>query len=170
MKTTWKKTLWATALLLLVLPLSVSAAQNTFAEIYEHYDAMLKDLIADKVPDTKTHGAAIQEAAAKLHEEWSAEAAGVKAEAGDEVQALLPEVEKAAAALREATELDAAREAFYELSKPLVRYLEATEAGEGRPVVAYCPMVRKSWLQEKGDITNPYYGTSMLACGSVVSE
>lgn len=170
MKTTLKRTLCATALLLLGLPLSAGASQNAFAKIYEHYDAMLQDLIADKVPDTETHGAAIQQAVAKLHEDWSPEAAGVRAEAGDEVQALLPDVEKAAAALREAKELDAAREAFYELSKPLVRYLEAADLEEGRPVVAYCPMVRKSWLQEKGEITNPYFGTSMLACGSVVSE
>jgi hypothetical protein len=31
--------------------------------------------------------------------------------------------------------------------------------------VAYCPMVRKSWLQKDGTISNPYYGSSMQTCG-----
>ncbi len=52
----------------------------------------------------------------------------------------------------------------------LVRYREATGAAEGRPVVVYCPRVRKSWLQAKGAVTNPYYGSSVLPCGSVVAE
>ena len=170
MTRTFPKTLWATALLLLTLPLSAAAAPSTFTEIYEHYDAMLQDLIADQVPDTKTHGAAIEKAASELGKRWSAAAAGVTTEASEDVRALLPAVEKAAAALQEASELEAVRQAFYELSKPLVRYWEATASAEGRPIVVYCPMAKKSWLQAKGDVTNPYYGSSMLACGSVVAE
>ncbi len=164
-----RKTLFATALLLL-LPFAAGAAETTFDEIYTHYDAMLKDLIADKVPDNKTHGKAIAAAAAELRESWSVEAAGVSADADGDVRTLLPEVEKAAAALAGASGLEAVREAFYELTKPLVRYHEAAVKTEGRPVVVYCPMAEKSWLQEKGGITNPYYGSSMLACGSVVAE
>jgi hypothetical protein len=32
--------------------------------------------------------------------------------------------------------------------------------------VAYCPMVRKPWMQRAETIANPYYGTQMLTCGS----
>jgi hypothetical protein len=32
--------------------------------------------------------------------------------------------------------------------------------------VATCPMVNKPWLQQGAALTNPYYGKSMLTCGS----
>ena len=32
--------------------------------------------------------------------------------------------------------------------------------------VAFCPMVRKPWLQTASAIDNPYYGKSMLTCGN----
>ena len=31
--------------------------------------------------------------------------------------------------------------------------------------VAYCPMLRKYWLQRGDKIQNPYYGQSMSDCG-----
>ena len=31
--------------------------------------------------------------------------------------------------------------------------------------IAYCPMVRQSWLQKDEKIRNPYYGSTMLECG-----
>jgi hypothetical protein len=32
--------------------------------------------------------------------------------------------------------------------------------------VAFCPMVNKPWLTKDKTIRNPYYGASMLTCGS----
>jgi hypothetical protein len=37
-------------------------------------------------------------------------------------------------------------------------------------IVAFCSMTKKSWLQPKGEIGNPYYGKSMPRCGEVVSK
>jgi hypothetical protein len=40
-----------------------------------------------------------------------------------------------------------------------------------KPVyVQYCPMADGSWLSDEKQIVNPYYGKSMLSCGSVKSE
>ena len=40
--------------------------------------------------------------------------------------------------------------------------------------VAYCPMAFNyeggRWLQQSGDISNPYYGASMLRCGAFEQE
>jgi hypothetical protein len=54
-----------------------------------------------------------------------------------------------------------------ELTKPLVRWHALLEGS--RPVVAYCPMVKKAWLQPDGAIGNPY-APSMLGCGEVVQR
>ena len=72
-----------------------------------------------------------------------------------------------AMALQKAKKIDEAREAFGRMSEALVAYLDAQKQKPGNGVrVAYCPMVRKPWLQKDGPIQNPYYGASMLTCGS----
>jgi hypothetical protein len=42
--------------------------------------------------------------------------------------------------------------------------LRASTPGD-RPAVAYCSMEKKSWLQPRGEITNPYVAAPMRACG-----
>ena len=33
---------------------------------------------------------------------------------------------------------------------------------------AYCPMKKAYWLSAEKEIKNPYYGSAMLSCGSVM--
>jgi hypothetical protein len=74
---------------------------------------------------------------------------------------------KAAATIGDAADLKAARAAFGDLSDAVIAAGKA-EGWKDVPDVktAYCPMVKKSWLQKEPDIRNPYYGTAMLTCGS----
>lgn len=58
------------------------------------------------------------------------------------------------------------RLAFKGLSKPM-----ATWANLSKPVgidVIYCPVANATWLQNKGPVRNPYYGSQMLTSGQVV--
>ncbi len=72
----------------------------------------------------------------------------------------------AARALEAAGDLKAARTVFGPLTDALLTY-----ANESKMVLppelklAYCPMVKKSWLQKGETIANPYYGSEMLTCG-----
>ena len=60
--------------------------------------------------------------------------------------------------------LQATRDAFAPLSDAFIAY--ADEKGLGDLKVAYCPMANESWIQADGSISNPYYGSEMLTCGS----
>jgi hypothetical protein len=72
-----------------------------------------------------------------------------------------------ARSLNTAKDIAAARTAFGDLSTELIAYAEKTKSGFRADVKqAYCPMVNKAWLQKDKDIKNPYYGASMLTCGS----
>jgi hypothetical protein len=75
-------------------------------------------------------------------------------------------VVKGAKKLGEAKDIAAARDAFGNMSAALVEYAEKTKTDLGDVKVAYCPMADKPWLQKEKDIRNPYYGASMLTCGS----
>lgn len=81
----------------------------------------------------------------------------------------LQSVAKAGAALAEAQGgADVVRKAFGEVSRPVVAILAAEpRLAEGRHVFE-CPMAQgyKKWVQTSEEISNPYMGSRMLACGS----
>ena len=73
----------------------------------------------------------------------------------------------AATGLAGATGLVDARAKFGVLSEAIDSYRkEGKLAWPAGVRLAYCPMVRTSWLQEGTRIANPYFGTEMPTCGS----
>ena len=77
-----------------------------------------------------------------------------------------PKIEEQAANLEKAADIKAARAAFAALSDEVIKYRDAKCCGD-KPVVVYCSMEKKSWLQPKGDIGNPYLDAAMRKCGTV---
>lgn len=72
----------------------------------------------------------------------------------------------AAAAKMTGNDLGALREQFKEVSKAFAAYVNA--GGAGGAQLYYCPMADGYWLQAAADtgVKNPYYGKSMLKCGT----
>ncbi|HVT45273.1 MAG TPA: CusA/CzcA family heavy metal efflux RND transporter [Thermoanaerobaculia bacterium] len=73
-----------------------------------------------------------------------------------------------AAELGMAGDLETARETFARLSDAMIEYRN-TSAETPKPEVVYCSMVRRSWLQPQGPITNPY-SEAMRSCGEIKLE
>jgi len=160
----------ATLVALAAAPTLAVAGQGAtgFTAMTTHYEAIRQALLHDSTKDVAVHAKAIAAEAAALTASFDAAEADVPVAKTSECTALLPEVERAATAVAAATDLEGARAAFGELSKPMVRYREM--ASGTRPMVVYCPMAKKSWLQPEGDIGNPYYGQKMARCGEVISK
>jgi protein SCO1 len=79
-------------------------------------------------------------------------------------------IETAAADLAKQTTIADARRAFGTMSDALIAYVRAGGFSLGADIrIGYCPMLRKSWLQKDGPVTNPYYGSRMLACGELTN-
>ncbi|HYK01109.1 MAG TPA: DUF3347 domain-containing protein [Thermoanaerobaculia bacterium] len=93
--------------------------------------------------------------------------AGATAFAAAARKAKQPDLAKEADAVAKSADLDKARVAFAALSTSMIK-LQATTKG-ARPAVYYCPMIRKEWLQPKGEVGNPY-DTAMAMCGALKSE
>jgi hypothetical protein len=143
------------------------AEDSVFAKISDHYEAVRLVLIESSTSKVSVNAEAIGRLAGGLEQDFSPEAAGVSDADADAVKTLLPEIEDRATDLAAAQDLAAVRNAFAELTKPLVRYHRLVEGT--RPVVAYCPMEKKAWMQPDGPIGNPY-DPSMLRCGEVVQR
>lgn len=69
---------------------------------------------------------------------------------------------KAAENVSKAADLAAARNSFAVLSDEMIKV--RNEANGDRPMIGFCPMVNKSWLQAKGEVGNPY-DPAMEKCG-----
>lgn len=144
-----------------------SAEITAFTTIVDHYEAIRLVLIEDSTEGVAEHADAIARTARALEFNYSDATAGVNAGGAASVKELLPEIEKRAAEVARSNDLETVRTEMAELTKPLVRWHDLVDGP--RPVVAYCPMVKKAWLQPDEPIGNPY-APNMLRCGEIVQR
>ena len=130
--------------LILLLALSLPALANP--ALFTRYEAVRQGFIKNKLVDVNKHAAALatDARAAKNHT-----------------------IAKLADAVAKAPDMAKARTAFSALSDKLIAQ-RASLRGK-KPAVYTCPMVKKSWLQPKGKVGNPY-DSSMVACGMLKTE
>lgn len=136
--------------LLLALAMVTGAslqASDAMKAIVTSYLEIQGRLAADNINGVKPAARAIGEQAARMGEAGAA-------------------IAKTAKGMEEAADIKAAREAFGGLSDAVIAAGNA-EGWKDVPDlrVAFCPMLRKSWIQKEDAIKNPYYGTAMITCG-----
>ncbi|MGO1245282.1 MAG: DUF3347 domain-containing protein [Sphingobacterium sp.] len=78
------------------------------------------------------------------------------------------DLNKAVDKLEKAKDLEKQRAAFNEVSTTLWQILKSTDKVNSLVYYQYCPMKKAYWLSNEKEIKNPYYGSTMLNCGSVV--
>lgn len=143
-----KKAVSAVTIVLALIAGAELHASDAMKAIVGSYLEIQAKLAADKTDGVKAAAEAIGQQAERMGEPGVAMA-------------------KSAKAVADAADLKAARVAFGDLSDAVIAAGKA-EGWKDTPEVkvAYCPMVKKSWVQKEADIRNPYYGTAMLTCGS----
>jgi hypothetical protein len=126
------------------------------ARMLEQYFVIQKELAADSIQHVPEASGKLM----KLARSLAAQDAKRKTD--------LSAMAETAANLKTA-DLRSARNAFGELSKPMISYVNSLSLQQ-RPYQFYCPMVKQSWLQPDQETRNPYYGKSMLECGTLVEQ
>jgi hypothetical protein len=144
-----KYTLTVGALLAAATVVTPLHASETMKAIVGSYLEIHAALSADKMDGVKPAAKAIGEQAARM---------GPAGEA----------IVRSAKIVEAATDLKSARAGFGDLSDAVIA-AGKVEGWKDVPEakVAYCPMIRKSWVQKDEKIQNPYYGSSMLTCGEI---
>lgn len=105
-------------------------------------------------------------AAAALDALASASTAAGKTVSEPQRHEALATIARFAVTARAATDITDRRTEIKELSATVVS-LARLDAGGAREVSeAWCPMANGAWIQEGATIANPYYGASMLTCGT----
>ncbi len=115
--------------------------------LFAKYEVVRQTLIAESLPKAQSAAAAL-----------AAEAKAAKQTS----------VVAQATAITSAADLKKARLAFSALSNEMITV--RNKAKGQRPAVYYCSMEKKSWLQPKGTVGNPYVAQSMRTCGELKAE
>lgn len=118
---------------------------------YAHYVHLKDALVASKADAAKTGAAELQKA--------------LKGLAGSDAAA------EAAGKIAASADLKEQRTLFSTLSNEMATLLKGGKLSAGMLYLDYCPMANNNegayWLSNEKEIKNPYFGSSMLKCGSV---
>jgi hypothetical protein len=77
------------------------------------------------------------------------------------------DLKKQVAAMEKTTDLEKQRAAFADVSTTIWEAAKSQKWNNQELFYQYCPMKKTYWLSTESAIKNPYYGSKMLACGSV---
>jgi len=119
------------------------------ASLFPRYESVRQALLTDSLEQTRSAASQLASTAREAGQERIASRAGALAKSGS---------------------MSAARDQFAGLSEAMIAYRTA-ENEQPKPQVVYCSMSNRSWLQPKGNISNPYYAdAAMRGCGEVRSN
>lgn len=139
-------------LLIAIVLIGYSAfAQNT-TTLFNNYISVKNALVNS---DTKTASQKINSFYLNIKEESNFK----------QKETLLKSTEK----MVKATSIEKQREVFNAVSTTLWDIVKNSEKTNHTVYYQYCPMKKAYWLSTEKEIKNPYYGTAMLSCGSVVA-
>lgn len=149
-----------TAVFALFSVISISAQSKSDAQVsklYQNYIAIKSALASDDA-----------DKASKAASEFIKTASAIDYKMVSEGN--LNILRKDATLISDARTITAKRETFYNLSDNMIALTKEFKLSEKPIFVQYCPMADGSWLSDEKQIVNPYYGSSMLSCGTVKSE
>ncbi|TKC03056.1 DUF3347 domain-containing protein [Pedobacter cryotolerans] len=130
---------------------------NTLKAYFEAKNALAKDNAVQASESVKTLVKNIEEFPVKTLSApqqtlWKAEAETIK---------------KAALAISTEKAIKAQRNSFWPLSSAMLKLAKEFKLNNADVYVQYCPMAKKSWLNEVEAVQNPFYGSMMYDCGEV---
>ncbi len=130
----------------LILALVAAVPLLANPALFAKYESVRQGLLKNSLKDVQTNAAAL---------------------AADARKAKLATIAKEADAVAKSADLPKARAAFATLSESMIVLRNETKGA--KPAVYGCSMLKKSWLQPKGQAGNPY-DPAMAMCGELKAE
>lgn len=155
---TMKKLIFTTLFSLFsILNLSAQKTDASISTLFQQYLSIKTALAADNSDDAaKAANAFIKSASLVDYKVLS--------------EGNLDVLRKDASKIAESRSIEMQRESFNGLSSNMIALTKNFKLSVDSVFVQYCPMADASWLSAEKGIKNPYYGKTMLSCGSVKSE
>ena len=128
---------------------TVSEKTDVVKELISHYSELKNALVQDDFETSKSRYSKVNPLLSELKSNTFKESKNIK-------------------------DIDELRAIFIRLSEEVIAIAKTSNPTDDTIYVQRCPMVNNSegatWLSFSNDIRNPYYGASMLKCGSVIDS
>ncbi|MBF8457394.1 DUF3347 domain-containing protein [Kaistella sp. G5-32] len=140
-----------------ILNLSAQKSDASISNLYQNYLNIKTALAADNSDDaSKAANTFIKSASMVDYKVLS--------------EGNLDVLRKDASIIAESRSIETQRGSFMALSKNMIALTQNFKLSNDTVFVQYCPMADASWLSAEKAVKNPFYGKSMLTCGSVKAE
>ena len=137
--------------------LTLQAQNQIWTPILNDYLTLEDALVASNTSEAK-------KALAKFEQDLQQiDLKSVKNEHQKNLKQLATQVEKS----QKAASLEEFRSGFEKISASMIELAELKAFDIEALYIVYCPMKKASWLDDTKTVKNPYYGKSMLTCGSI---
>ena len=140
-----------------ILNLSAQKTDASISKLYQNYLSIKTALATDNSDDASKAANIFVKSASMVDYK-------VLSEGNPDV------LRKNASKIADSRSIETQRESFNGLSQNMISMTKNFKLSDKSVFVQYCPMAEASWLSAEKEIRNPYYGKSMLTCGSVKSE
>jgi len=134
-----------------------SKSNPQLVKLYQNYISVKSALASDDIKKTSMAAGEFLKTAKTVNSKMIAEKQ-------------LTSLKADATTIAQGKNIETQRKAFYNLSDVMIALAKENKLSDKTVFVQYCPMAKGSWLSNEKQIVNPYYGKSMLDCGSVKSE
>lgn len=139
--------------------------RNQITAVADAYFNVKNHLVQDNLISSKSAAKDLKQFLSKVNMQL------VQGEAHDRWMTILGGLQDASEKMGNAGNLEEARKHFSMLSQQILEMTETFGLNRDAVYKDYCPMAFGDqgafWLSETKDITNPYFGASMLTCGEV---
>ena len=140
-----------------ILNLSAQTTDASISKLYQNYIVIKDALVTDN-----------SDGASKAANEFLKSASMVDYKVLSEGN--LDTLRQDASTIAESRSIETQRESFAKLSSNMIELAKKFKMADSSVFVLYCPMQNASWLSAQKEVKNPFYGRSMLTCGSMKSE
>lgn len=142
-----------------------SAFRDQITQIADAYFKVKNGLVSDQLNQSQKDLTEIKKAVSQVDMKL------LEGKAHDSWMKVQAQLNAAVGAMEKASSIDEARKGFSTLSEAVLEMTELFGLNKEAVYKDYCPMAFGNqgafWLSERKDITNPYFGASMLTCGEV---
>lgn len=141
-----------------------SPVKDQVAQVLDDYMLLKDALVASDANAAQKSAQSVQTAADRVN------LATLEGEQRQFAEARLEEIKQSASNIAGATQVSAQRESLEPLSEAVFALTKAFGAVDQTLYYQHCPMANNNagayWVSTSSEIRNPYFGESMLKCGS----
>ena len=142
-----------------------SAFRDQITQVADAYFKVKNGLVSDQLNQSQKDLTEVKKAVSQVDMKL------VEGKAHDSWMKVQAQLNAAVGTMEKASSIDEARKGFSNLSEAVLEMTELFGLNKEAVYKDYCPMAFGNqgafWLSERKDITNPYFGASMLTCGEV---